>query len=171
MVNKKKQFSAGWLVIILVVLLSAVLAVLAFLLSAKVVALKNTEKNILILNAKENNFENLQQSVASLSEDQKMITDYFVTNETLPSFIEQLEGLASSAKVALNISNVTLTTVANPIIHLNFTVVGSFPRLFQFISLVDALPYLLDLTQASLIREGKKDGDWTGVFNLDLIYE
>ena len=167
--NNQRKFNGGWLAIILVVLLFLGLVILAYLLSARVVALKQTEKNILIFTAKKNNFDSLQKLALTLSGDRQVIENYFVTNETLPGFIERLEKLASSTEVAFNITDVALTTGANPVMRLNFTARASFPRLFRFISLVDSLPYVLDLTQASFVREGGKGGAWNGTFNLDLI--
>src|SRR3989344_4547883 len=170
MASNKRKFNCGWLAVILVILLFIGLVILVYLLSTKMAGLKSTEKNILLLKAKENSFDSWRKSVFSLSQDKQMVENYFVTDETLPGFIEQLEKLASSTEVVLNLTNVTLTTGANPVTRLNFNAKGSFPRLFQFVSLVDSLPYVLDLTQASFFREEEKTEGWNGVFNLDLIH-
>jgi Tfp pilus assembly protein PilO len=179
MTNNKRKLNSGWLAIILAALLFIGLLVLAYLLSAKVAELRGAEKAVLMFAAKESNFDSLQKSVASLSEDKKIIEDYFITNETFPGFIEQLEKMASSTDVMLKVTNAIMTTGANPVMRLNFSAEGSFPRLFQFVSLVDSLPYVMDFTQASFAqggdqegeqgKKGEKSGLWRGTFNLNLI--
>ena len=171
MINKKGKFNGGWLAVIALVLLCGGLVTLAYFLSSQVASLRNTEKAILMFKVKENNFDDLQKQVSSLHEDKLIIDNYFITDETLPSFIERLETLASSVSVELNITNVAMTTGANPLMRLHFLAKGSFPRLFQFVSLVESLPFALDLTQAAF-SQSEEDGvavTWNGEFNLDLI--
>lgn len=174
MANNKRKLNGGWLAVLLLVVLLGILIVLAYLLSVKVNKLKDVEKTILMFNFKEKNFDSLQDSVANFGEEKKIVEDYFVTDETLTIFIEQLEGLASSANVALEITNAAMTSGANPVMRLDFTAEASFPRLFQFASLVDSLPYALDLTQASFFQNNgeekeKEKGSWKGVFGLNLV--
>lgn len=96
---------------------------------------------------------------------------HIVTSDTVVSFIETVEAIGVTAGISL-----TLSTLRDEGNTLTFSVstVGSFNNNMYFMTLMDHLPFLLEITNASLVKQSQdKDGNtlydmWGGVYSFAL---
>ncbi len=79
-----------------------------------------------------------------------MIDEYFITPSSLPLFIEQLESLANTTAVQLQLTTVEVTTPPQPLLNLNFTAIGSLAKVRHFWTLLDKLPGLSTVAHLEL---------------------
>ncbi len=114
-------------------------------------------------------FKNGSDQAAQLSvlakqtaSSREIINTYFVTPETVANFIGEIESLATSDKINLTVNQ----AVASPMgLDFNLYAEGSFNNLFNFIQLLDRLPFNVKLSKISLAH----DAGWSAVINLTLI--
>jgi hypothetical protein len=117
------------------------------------------------LDQKITDLSQLKRVMAETANDRAKLGAYFVTTNTLPDFISDLENLATSTKVELRVTNVALETEPVSAVVLKFEVVGSFANLHRYIALINELPYQLVFDEALVAA---RDG-WTGKFTLRVL--
>jgi|GEM_PF-4585860 Tfp pilus assembly protein PilO len=96
-----------------------------------------------------------------------------ITKEGLVSFVEQIETLGEDIGVTPKISNLNTETIregpaANVAEYLLASVeaVGSWPKLFKFFSLIEAMPTVLSIDRVTFDKDGKEKGlsSWATTF-------
>lgn len=114
---------------------------------------------------------NLRNLVERTATDRQALNQHFVTPDSLPDFIEQVERLELKHKVDLNLTSVTVVT--KPAEHLNFKIDLKGPReaLLQLITELLALPYRLSLDSGSLQLESSDAAaaTWSADLSVDLL--
>jgi biopolymer transport protein ExbB/TolQ len=123
-------------------------------------SLATNQAELLSLDKKITDLSQLKRLMAETATDRAKIGAYFLSTNTLPDFIDNLEGLATTTQVTLKVTNVVLEDEAAAV--LTFETMASFGNMHRFIALVEQLPYQVQFTEANIANNGV----WTGTFSL-----
>jgi len=111
-------------------------------------------------------------------EDREKINSFFVkSDEETVDFLENVEALANSLNLEINIVSVNVLDIDenNQILDLNLKITGSFNSVYDFISLIDSLPYELSLdkfnmnSSVNVNEAGVENFEWSGNLSLALL--
>jgi hypothetical protein len=91
----------------------------------------------------------------------------FVTEESVVSFIETIESLGNTANIVTTIASVEAEEGASgsniSSVRVRLAAVGSWRDVVHFVTLIDALPFVVDVLVASFERSGQ---EWQSTFTL-----
>ncbi len=112
--------------------------------------------------------EQLRASVLETAADRQELERHFITPDSLPTFIEQIEDLGIKNGVESSLTSVE--AVEQPTIKLRFSLrlIGSRANILRFVNDLEQLPYRLRLATGNL-QSGERDVVWSGNFNLELL--
>lgn len=122
-----------------------------------------------------------RQMTLAQSQDQSLLTELapnfveleksFVGDKDVPVLIENLERLAGSSKVAVELTQAEVVPVgaSDERLRLGLAARGSFSALTNYLSLIEALPYEILFPKLSLEREAS--GQVAPVWRLELTLE
>lgn len=160
-------------IIILAVLINAlVLAVwlfLAYSVFKEGDQLKQISSEISTINTKKENLQNLTSIMKNTEIDRGLINSYFVDSSSKADFIARLEQMAKDSGVALEVSG------AQEDLSLKFdlNLTGSFASIYQYLLLVENLPYRIDVEkinfQFSPLKEAGGSGRWVADLVINII--
>lgn len=109
----------------------------------------------------------ITKSFTATVEPRAVIANAFLHTDGLVIFIEQLEGLAKTASVTLELDEPKSITGKTASLDLAFRATGSFAGLYRFLSLLESLPYRLDWR--SVTWNFASGTTWSGDFALAVI--
>ena len=170
--KKSFLFSIGLLVIIWVIVGS-------FSWDINVKKRKTSElmANIAIQSGRKTEIKSLAQKLTNLDDKIEKIDTFILSpgQEVLVEFIEEIESIGKTAQVELVINSIEVMSPALPVLkdyeELNLTLeaTGSFTQVFHFASLIENLPYHVDIKQVNLNgtlegEEKKEISVWRGDF-------
>ncbi len=145
--NKNKLKNNKFLILLILadLLMVAVVITLAMMAWQKSQEVTNLSQQADILNQKQNSLNNLKSAA---SDSQKIINALFINDKTKAALIDQLEELGTQAGVEYTLNN------AEDQVSLNYDVTakGNFADLYQFISLVENLPYQVTIKSVHLAK-------------------
>lgn len=125
-------------------------------------SLAASQAELMSLDKKITDLSQLKRLMSETAADREKIAHYFLTADTLPDFIDNLESLATSTQVSLKVTNVAIEEEGGNAAVLSFDATASFPNLYRFTALVQQLPYQLQFTEAKIANTGA----WLGKFVL-----
>ena len=100
-----------------------------------------------------------------------LVNDYFLTPDTMVNFLTLLEELGATSQVALEITEVAEDQELTVVLQVS----GSFARLNQFVDLLSAAPYLININQLRLTNDDLLAGEdgaafpWNAKINLTVV--
>lgn len=139
---------------------------LIYLIYQKAAGLSQMELAQATVAQKEKDLAYLKNLSAQTQDGQKLILTYFTNNND--GGLSLLESLSMSAKTA-NVSLKINQADNKKGLNLDFTAGGSFTSLYQFIILVENLPYAVHLDSIHLTKNPSTaagSAGWTGDFHL-----
>jgi len=104
-------------------------------------------------------------------EQREKLNNYFVTEDEIVVFIEQIESLGSFAGVSLELNAVDVVSDAgDDALSLKFTTYGSWEGTYYLLALIETLPYNIYIERVRVLREDSenKGSQWRGDFNIRL---
>lgn len=159
----------GWPVVLLV--LAAFSAVVTgaglFFLWQEEAKLVTSAQALISAEKKKENLERFLRIYDQTVVGREKISNYFVSVETLPSFIERLEQAAREAGIIYTLSSTQPVTAGKQeVLQLVMATEGDFNRIYRFIKTLENLPYILTINQAYLSPSAS--GSWRANFNATL---
>lgn len=127
----------------------------------------------ILLKEKKENREMVERNLLRGTEKERQILDnYFVNSNSIISFIERLEGLGRASGVRLTLSSVDIDNERKNALKINLRASGMFSGIYYLVSLIEAMPYEIDVTRFSISKSGSsasKDNNlWEGDVSLEL---
>ena len=123
----------------------------------------------------EETHSSIKTIAAQTVEQRKALQNYTIAREGAVSFIELLERTGRNIGVDVTIATVRETEIAGSAtfehLTLALTAAGTWPRIIQFIGLLEFLPYEADITQAVVSKSGKQAGLWSLSLSLSALKE
>lgn len=118
--------------------------------------------------------EQTAQLLEKTVDDRKILALSIITAEDLPSFIEQLENLATETGSEINLARVDDANENNPNIKLDFDLNGSYQSLAHFTLLLESLPFQIKIDQVAFNRNGVAENKkslptWRAHFTIELL--
>ncbi len=92
------------------------------------------------------------------------LTSYFVSEEALVSFIEQLEALGRETGARVEVVGATNATT----LSLEIRIRGSFTAVFRTIELIEKIPYALTIERASINTGSDTKEAWSANLTINL---
>ncbi len=172
--NKQKTIWILVGVIILNLLLSGVYAY-----SFYTVKIKNEEASLVSKEleeylSKEGTINLLKTSVKNTEEERKKVDAYFVTRDDIPDFTKKIERLGGMSGTDLVITGLR---TQNNVLSVDLSSEGSFRNTMQLISLIENLPFKVEVVKAYIdvveIDIPEEEGGglkiiWKGNFSIEL---
>ncbi|MBX4215704.1 hypothetical protein KW797_02030 [Candidatus Parcubacteria bacterium] len=98
---------------------------------------------------------------------------YFVSQNSIVGFIERLEALGAKAGVTMELSAVDTEQGRKNVLKANIRMAGTFENLYYLLSLLEALPYELDVVRFSVSAAPaalqKDRAPWEGDASIELL--
>lgn len=116
----------------------------------------------------------LKTSIKNTSKERKKIEGFFVKRDDLPRFTKEIESLGDLSGTKLVITG--LFSQGN-ILFLNLSSEGSFQNTLQLVSLIESLPFKVEITKAYIdmvekpVQEKNSGGEqfkWRGNFSVEI---
>ncbi len=111
----------------------------------------------------------VKRQLKRLEAERTELGQYFFKEEDIVRLLEQLEDLARHASVEMSVNVATPTDGAGrKVFRTGMKVEGSWQNVVYFVSLLEALPFRLELTRVNL--SGGESGErWVGDVSMDLL--
>ncbi|MCK6462760.1 MAG: hypothetical protein L6Q29_03005 [Candidatus Pacebacteria bacterium] len=117
-------------------------------------------------------------SLNSFKKESDIIESVFLTEDEMIRVIEGLESISANSGVKLKINSVSADGAKNLKPSFSFSVDGPFESIIRYLYSLENLPYLINITRASIIKKGTSAsadageeavaGGWQGVFTIEL---
>jgi hypothetical protein len=91
----------------------------------------------------------LKKTISTSEEDRQTLSSYFVTDDTIVIFLENLEALGATSNTEVKISSVTQNTEDKKL-SVAISSVGGFGNVFRFLELIEQVPYATEVKTLSL---------------------
>jgi hypothetical protein len=111
----------------------------------------------------------VKRQLSRLSAERSALGEYFFKEEDIVRLLEQLEDLARHADVDVNVNVAAAADRdARKIFRTGMKVEGSWRDVMYYVSLLESLPFRVELTRVNL--SGGEGGEkWSGDVSLDLL--
>ena len=107
--------------------------------------------------------ERAQETLAVLLSQESVVAEWFVSDDTLVDFLEQIERAGSNTGARVSVVSVGADEKAK-VYNIHVSVSGGFRAVMRAIGAIETLPVLIKPTQATLetiVREERDVAEWT----------
>jgi hypothetical protein len=125
--------------------------------------IKGQQEKISINDKRFENSNSLRSSVNEITDKKQKIDLVFLDKENIVGFIEKLESLAGKTGSSIEIGNISESQEKNGL-SVQFALTGEFSKLFQYLSFLENLPYLVDVSSVNFKKESAKQ--WEADFEI-----
>lgn len=104
----------------------------------------------------------LRAELAQLQSDEALVRQFFVSADTIVSFLEQLQKYGSSAGSSVKVQSVSATSVGGqPLLTILLTISGPFSGVMQTVGRIEFAPYDLSVTSLAInaLAEPRTEGE------------
>jgi hypothetical protein len=117
-----------------------------------------------VLEGEQSEVGSLKRDLAANQARQPVLVSYFIDAADIVPFLETVEGYGRTTNVAVKFDTVDIKRAPDQL-AVTLTGEGSFTNLYRFIALVEAAPYELTFTNASVEKSGTS-GEWQARLSL-----
>lgn len=109
--------------------------------------------------------------IRGTEEERQTLNGYFINSNSIVSFIERLEALGRASNVGMTLSSVDIDKNRKNVLKINLRVSGSFQGIYYLISLIEAMPYEIEVNRFSLSRSAGQTftKKWEGETSFELL--
>ncbi len=117
-------------------------------------------KEVTTLSQKEKDTEKLKDTISTTEEKRLLLDSYFVSHDTVATFLDALEQLGTVAGVDFTIASVNEKIQdKNPILSIQVNAKGTFQQVYNLVSLLEVAPYEFQFETVNLTAGGDSDSD------------
>ena len=136
------------------------------------------EQNFSLMAKKEELMLSEQSIIRETEEKRKDIDKYFINQGNVVVFIEKLESLGAISGGKVSLSSVDIDKSRKNVLKANLSVSGGFSELFHFLSLLEAIPFEINIKHISLTsymptgplaQDKKNKSEWDMNLSIDLV--
>lgn len=106
---------------------------------------KEEQQKIAVSEKKFQNSNSLKGLMNEIVGEKQKIDSVFLDKENIINFIENLESIADKTGASIKISSININNQDKKGLSLQFKLAGNFNQLFQYLVLLENLPYLIDI--------------------------
>lgn len=99
--------------------------------------------------ARESQVGELKRTLSSIQAKEPMLGSYFIDSNDIVPFLETIEEYGRQTRVSVKFTNVDLKQ-GPPTLFVSITSSGTFPDVYRFLSLLEAVPYQTKITQSTM---------------------
>ena len=135
--------------------------------------LKKIQSDLSVAAKRSERIRTLEKTMRDWEEKNEKIKGAFVTSREIVKVIEGLEDIASKTNAAIKIENVAAPEGGSP--SFQFSVSGEFSDLFQYLTLLENMPYEIAIAEARMQKSAgevsakDKKYPWEGKFKIKLL--
>lgn len=110
-------------------------------------------------------FRSSKDVLKETEEKRERLSNFFVSSEEVADFIEKLESVGRQSGVDVNINDVKVLEIDGDSfkedLEVNLEASGNWDSVFHYLSLIESLPYVVEIEQARLSeREAEGSNFW-----------
>ena len=177
--SKTKQILMGTIVLVIAVF---VLYIMLFL------NLKEKNNNISVLTnevdtvlQKEIKLRSVKYLIKDTEDERADLDSHFVIDDEVINFIEIIENLGMDSGAKIEVTNVSVSSTnkeaadqinISELLYLDFKIEGRFAQMFHFLSILEKLPFKIDILRVNFGRIPNEDGkikSWNGFFSITAV--
>ncbi|MFQ5661916.1 MAG: type 4a pilus biogenesis protein PilO [Candidatus Paceibacteria bacterium] len=184
------EYSSKTKQILLTVIVLVIVAFIAYVIFFLNIKEKNNSISLLTNEVdsvlqKEIKLRSVKQIIKDTKDDRVKLDSYFVADDEIINFIEMIETLGVNSGAEVEVINVSVDTenekVVNKnkiseLLNINFKTEGSFVEMFHFLSMLEKLPFKIEISQVNfnkvsneIIGADKSLEPWKGYFNITAV--
>ena len=133
---------------------------------------------------KEIKLKSVKDLIKDTENDRKKLDTYFVADDKIVNFIEDVEKIGSDIGVDVEVVSVSISDSKSQVpahskiseqLNLDFKVEGMWSDVFQFLAIMEKLPFKIDISKTSLevvysdTARKISSGKWKGFFSITVI--
>ena len=159
MKNKSRTYLS--ITIFLCIVMIGAYATLHFFLNKKMRLASENESRILLLQAKDEDVSAQKKLIDETKEKIQVLNNYFIPEEGVVDFLETIESLDAVTGTDTEIATVNVKEATDgkgkTVLYVALETVGTFTQVFHLLSLVEDVPYEIDMQDVSLSRIAKAE--------------
>lgn len=130
-------------------------------------------ENVQLLAAKNAYTQTIRKIVRDTTDEREEINSYFITDEKLVSFLENIEGLGTRAGAGLEVQSVSVGDaidkdgLVSPL-KLSLKSEGTITEIYYILNLLEAYPKALSVKRVQMNQQADTL-TWVGVFDIEVI--
>lgn len=154
---KSRSYFVTLAIVILMTLAVIALYVYGFLFIQKKIQ-TTTSMLTQIASATQKNQEvsTIQSTIATTQEDREKLSSYFVTDDSIVTFLSGIEALGTASGTQVVLANVT-TEPKSATVTVELTSTGNFSDVMRFLMLFENLPYRMTVDRSTLVTKDSPD--------------
>lgn len=172
-------------IIVLVIAVSIAYAMLFLNIKEKNNNISALSNEIDIVLQKEIKLRSVKHLINDTEQDRVKLDSHFVTDDEVVNFIEKIENLGTDSGTKVEVisvyvddvnKEVTNQAAINELLYLDFKTEGSFAQMFHFLSMLEKLPFKIDIPQVNFEKTldgtgkvNKSLGSWKGLFSITVV--
>ncbi len=123
---------------------------------------------------KDRSIESIRNILRNTAAEREKIDGYFVKSDNIVDFLEKIELMGKKSGVALSFDSVDIPQNEKNVLRLRIGTEGNWEDSFYFLSLLENLPYKIELEKSALAKISKtvsnvKTFYWRGDFTIRLL--
>jgi len=126
--------------------------------------IKEEQQKILVNDKKLENSGSLKVLMNEIINEKQKIDSAFLNEGSIVNFVEKLESIAGKTGAAIKIGNINIDNQDKKGLSLQFNITGNFNQLFQYLILLENLPYLINIEKMELRKLAPND--WEADFEI-----
>lgn len=134
----------------------------------------NLGSSIAAESQKEASIESIKNILRNTAAEREKVGAYFVSSDNIVDFLEKIELLGEKSGVNLSFDSVDIPPDEKSILRVRIGTEGKWEDTFYFLSLIENLPFKIELEKSSVIKTVKtvsnvKVSYWRGDFTVRLL--
>tara|TARA_Y100000310_G_scaffold208118_1_gene208640 strand:+ start:4699 stop:5277 length:579 start_codon:yes stop_codon:yes gene_type:complete len=168
--NNRTIYTMSGVVLVFHVLLVGAILFIFVDLSERSTKAAQLSGEVALQNSSEGNYFTLKKTIEGSIEEINTIDSYFIKNETeTVQLLEKIEYLANTlsiiATINIDVGNYQSDAMGSlPAIRLRIGAEGSFVKIYQFLTLIENLPYKIVVSETSIRRSSEARTIGAGAF-------
>ncbi len=170
----KKTVRLFWVAVILVLVAISAYTAVVWKIRKNISEAADLSLSIATESQKEAGIESTRNVLRSTAAEREKIDSYFVSSDNIVDFLEKIELLGKKSGVTLSFDSVDIPSDEKSILRVRVGTKGSWESTFYFLSLVENLPFKIEIEKSSIIKtvevvSNVKTSYWRGDFTIKLV--
>lgn len=133
-----------------------------------------------IILQKEIKLRSVKHIINDTKDDRAKLDSHFVADDEIINFIETIENLGADSDVKVEVTDVSVSSAGaeadsqvniSELLNLNFKIEGSFAQMFHFLSMLEKLPFKIDILRVNFEKVSDESriinkNPWNGFFSI-----
>lgn len=129
--------------------------------------------DIAVSNGEKTQVLSTKSALVSTEEERVKLSDYFINQNQVVYLIERLESLGKTSGTSLNLTSIDTDKKQKNLLRFSLKINGSFENIYYLLSLLESLPYEMNITRFSVNKSDdlstKQKSVWDSEVSVELL--